>query len=242
MPVIAILSDVHANLEALRRVLEDLDARPHDAEVCLGDVVGYGPQPRECCDLLRVRDMAVVQGNHEQGLINIHHLGAFNQPAKDSLRRTRELIDDATYEWLISHPKSVVLYGCRFVHGVPPDDAKDYLWNYEERMGELFGRFTERVCFVGHTHDLMRFTRNGEGVSRKLPLLPGETRLDPDLRHLVNVGAVGQPRDGDSRAKYALYDTKTGILTIRAVPYDIARTVELIRANGFHSAFGDRLR
>ena len=241
MPVIAILSDIHANYEALRRVLDDLDAHPHDAEVCLGDVVGYGPQPQECCDLLRGREMTIVQGNHEQGLINIYHLGTFNQPAKDSLRRTREMIDDATYEWLVSHPKSAVVHDCRFVHGVPPDDAKEYLWKYEDRMGELFGRFSERVCFVGHTHDLMRFTADGEGVSGRLPLPEGETRLEPDCRHLVNVGAVGQPRDGDNRAKYALFDTKSGLLTLRFIEYDIARTAELIRAHGFHRGFADRL-
>lgn len=164
MAQIALISDVHANFEALKEVLADIDSHSPDVLVCLGDLVGYGPQPQECCDLLRERDMTMVQGNHEQGLINIYHLNDFNQPAKDALRRTREMIDDATYEWLISHPKSAVLEDCRFVHGVPPDSAKGYLWKYEDRINELFARFDEPVCFVGHTHDLMRFTWDRGGI------------------------------------------------------------------------------
>jgi len=241
MSIIAVYSDVHANLEALREVLRDLDAHPHDAEVCLGDVVGYGPQPQECCDLLRERAATIVQGNHEQGMLNIYQLASFNQPAKDSLRRTREMIDDATFEWLISHPRSAVLEGCRFVHGVPPDDVKGYLWQYEDRAGELFARFGERVCFVGHTHDRMRFTQGPEGVSGRLALPEGETVLDSGKRHIVNIGAVGQPRDGDNRAKYGLFDTESRVLAMRFIPYDIRKTADLIRARGLHASFADRL-
>ena len=241
MARLAIISDVHANLEALREVLADVDAQGVDGLACLGDLVGYGPQPQECCDLLRGRDVTIIQGNHEQGLINIHHLGEFNQPARDALRRTREMIDEDTYQWLVSHPKSAVVHDCRMVHGVPPDDAKDYLWKYEAAMGELFARFDEPVCFVGHTHDLMRFTKDREATSGRLPLPEGDTLLDPEMRHIVNIGAVGQPRDGDNRAKYALFDTDSRVLTMRFIPYDIKKTVDLIRARGFHRAFGDRL-
>ncbi|WP_419786314.1 metallophosphoesterase family protein [Pseudodesulfovibrio sp.] len=241
MSIIAIYSDIHANLEAYREVVRDMDAHPHDAEVCLGDVVGYGPQPQECCDLLRQRGATVVQGNHERGMLNIYQMAPFNQPAKDSLRRTRQMIDDATFDWLISHPRSAVVDGCRFVHGVPPDDVNGYLWKYENNVGELFARFGERICFVGHTHDLMRFVENREGVSGRLPLPEGETLLNPEERHIVNVGAVGQPRDGDNRAKYALYDTERHSVTMRFITYDIKKTADLIRAKGFHRAFADRL-
>lgn len=240
MTRLAILSDPHANLAALVAVLRDVDAQECDGIVCLGDLVGYGPQPQECCDLLRERDVTLIQGNHEQGLINIHHLHQFNQPARDALRKTREMISAETYEWLISHPKSAVLQGCRFVHGTPPDSATDYIWRFERNMGEVFRRYSEAVCFVGHTHDLMRFTFNGETAER-LPLPEGETFLDPGLRHLVNVGAVGQPRDGNSCAKYALYDTDTQKVVIRFVPYDIQKTADLIVERGFHRGFADRL-
>jgi len=241
MPRLAIFSDVHANYEALKQVLTDIDTQNVDELFCLGDLIGYGPQPQECCDLLHERDMIILQGNHEQGLINIHHLHGFNQPARDALRKTREWITEETYQWLVSHPKSHVAHNCRFVHGVPPHSVNDYIWKYEKEMGEIFKRYPEGVCFTGHTHDLMRFTLlNGE-PSGKLPLPEGETKLDQNGRHLLNIGAVGQPRDGSNKAKYALFDTDTMTTTMRFITYDIEKTASLIRARGLHRAFGDRL-
>lgn len=240
MPRIAIMSDPHSNFEALKAVFRDIDTYDVDEVFCLGDAIGYGPQPQECCDLLRERNVTMLQGNHEQGLINIHHLCMFNQPACDALRKTREMITEDTYQWLVSHHKSTVAYGCRFVHGTPPDSVSRYIWKYERNMGDIFARFTEDVCFVGHTHDLMRFTFD-TSASGKLPLPEGETLLEPDMRHIVNIGAVGQPRDGNSRAKYALYDPDTRTLVMRFVKYDIQKTADLITKHGFHRGFADRL-
>lgn len=237
----AVLSDLHGNFEAARRVFEDIDTRSVDEIYCLGDVVGYGPQPQECCDLLRDRDVKLVQGNHEQGLINIHYLNTFNQPARDALRKTREMITDETYEWLVSHHRSITEHDCRFVHGVPPDSVGDYLWKHLETMGAVFAGYGESVCFVGHTHDLLRFTCADGQPSGELPLEQGDTYLDPALRHLVNTGSVGQPRDGDNRAKYGVFDTRTRILTMHFVKYDIQKTADLIVERGFHRGFADRL-
>ncbi|SOB58628.1 Metallophosphoesterase [Pseudodesulfovibrio profundus] len=241
MSKIAIISDPHANLEALIRVLDDIEDHSVDEIICTGDLIGYGPQPQECCDLAREREITVLQGNHEQGLINIYHLQGFNQPAKDALRKTRAMISDETYTWLVSHPKSLVRYGCRFVHGLPPDSVTEYLWKHEHSLEQVFPTYPEQVCFVGHTHDLMRFTY-GKGVcSERLPLPEGELQLDPTLRHLVNVGAVGQPRDGNNAAKYVLFDTETLKLTVRFIQYDIQKTVDRILACGLHRGFADRL-
>jgi Calcineurin-like phosphoesterase. len=240
MTRLAIMSDPHANLEALTQVLRDVEQQGADEIYSLGDAVGYGPQPQECVDLLRARGVTALMGNHEQGMINIHYLRGFNQPAADALRRTREMITEETYQWLVSRPKSLVAHNCRMVHGTPPDSVTEYIWKYEQRMDEVFARYPEPVCFVGHTHDLMRFVHR-DGATLRLPLPEEETRLEPDARHLVNVGAVGQPRDGDNRAKYALYDTQTRTVTVRCIPYDIAATARLITAHGFHRAFADRL-
>lgn len=237
----AIISDVHSNLEALNSVMADIDTHDVDEIISLGDLVGYGPQPQECCDVARDREFTLIQGNHEQGLLNIHYLHGFNQPAKDALRKTREMLKDETFEWLVNHPKSLVREGCRFVHGVPPRSVSDYIWKYESSMERVFYGYPEGVCFIGHTHDLLRFTYDGTKASGKLPLNEGDLRLDEEDRHLLNIGAVGQPRDGDNRAKYALYDTDSRILTMRFIPYDIKKTADLIRAHGFHRAFADRL-
>jgi diadenosine tetraphosphatase ApaH/serine/threonine PP2A family protein phosphatase len=179
-------------------------------------------------------------GNHEQGLINIIYLRGFNQPAADVLRRTREMISEETYQWLTTRPKAIVEHGCRFVHGLPPDSITEYLWKYRDEMAGVFARYGEDVCFVGHTHDLMRYTcLRGEPTRHALP--EGETVLERGVRHLVNIGAVGQPRDGDNRAKYGVFDLDTRVLTMRFIPYDIKKTADLIVALGFHRGFADRL-
>jgi len=240
MTSFAIMSDPHGNLEALTRVFRDVDSRGVDEVFCLGDVVGYGPQPQECAALLRERSVTLVMGNHEQGLLNSHYLRRFNQPACDALLKTREMLTEGMHAWLVSRPKAAVAHGCRFVHGTPPDDVNEYIWKYEKTMGGIFARFSEDVCFVGHTHDLMRFTF-GQEASGRLPLPEGDTTLEQGMRHVVNVGSVGQPRDGDNRAKYALYDPDSRILTMRFVEYDIRKTADLIIKHGFHRAFADRL-
>ena len=234
------MSDIHGNYEALKEVLRDLDGLGAAETFCLGDMVGYGPQPQECVDLLRERGVHCTMGNHEQGLINIHYLRGFNQPAADALRWTREAIDEPTYQWLTTRPKSISAHGCRLVHGLPPDSVTEYLWKHHSRMAEVFGSYAEPFCFVGHTHDLERYAY-ANGTAERVELKPGCVELPASRRHIVNIGAVGQPRDGDNRAKYAAFDTETGVLDLRAVPYDIQKTVDRIEHCGLHRAFGDRL-
>ncbi|BCS89310.1 metallophosphoesterase family protein [Pseudodesulfovibrio sediminis] len=236
----AILSDPHANFEALNEVFKDIETFGVDRIYCLGDVVGYGPEPQKCVDLVREKGAKVVMGNHEQGLINIHYLRRFNQPAMDALRMTRELVTEETYQWLVTRPKAIAEDACRFVHGSPPDSVNEYIWKHAEDMTPVFRRYTEEFCFVGHTHELVRYSYRG-GVSEKLPLPQGETLLVPDMRHLLNMGSVGQPRDGDSHAKYGVFDLEARTMHIRFVKYDIQKTVDLLKQHGFHSAFGDRL-
>ena len=240
MPKIAIMSDIHANFEALRAVLTDLDAQNVSEVYSLGDQIGYGPQPQECVDLLREREIKCIMGNHEQGLINIHYLRGFNQPAADALRKTREMITEETYQWLVSRPKSRIAHECRFVHGTPPDSVAEYLWKHRDEMETVFARYTEPICFAGHTHDLERYAYL-HGRAERLPLPQGDTTLESNKRHLINIGAVGQPRDGDNRAKYGIFDLESRILTLRFVQYDIQKTADLICKHGFHRGFADRL-
>lgn len=238
---LVILSDVHANLEALVSVAADIRARyPDSAVVSLGDVVGYGPQPDECVDLIREMGADSVMGNHEQGLINIIYLQRFNQPAQDALRFTREHLSKENFQWCISRPKALVRDGMRFVHGMPPDSVRTYLWTYAERMADAFVLFSERICFVGHTHEVHCYALAG-GTAEEKKLPEAGLVLDPSARYLINVGAVGQPRGADSRAAYLAYDSGSGRLTCHRVEYDIDKTAQLIRASGLHRAFADRL-
>ncbi len=238
---LAVLSDIHSNLEAFRRVLEDIDNQGVTEIVSLGDNVGYGPEPEAVVALVRERGIPSVQGNHELGLVRRKDISWFNPTARQALRRTRELVSESSLAWCATLPPYLVRHGCRFVHGFPPDSARLYLFACED--GEVVAamdRIAERVCFVGHTHDLELVTISGGAVERA-PLPHGPTRLDTTLRYIVNIGSVGQPRDGDNRAKYVLWEPESGLVTVRRVAYDIAVTAEKILALGIPAQYANRL-
>ncbi len=236
---IAVFSDVHGNLAALESVLSDLDRLGVDEVYSLGDVVGYGPEPEECTRLVRERGIEMVLGNHEQGLLGDYYLSWFNPQARDMLLKTRALLSDDSLRWLTSRPKSMERCGCRFVHGCPPSDVRTYIYSCHARLGEVFASFAESVCFVGHTHELWHYEFDGaEGTRQALDRV---VTLDPETRHIINVGAVGQPRDGNPNAKYVIYEPHTRRLEVCFVPYDIERTVKRIKDRGFPAVYGRRL-
>lgn len=237
---LAVLSDPHGNLEALTSVLADMDQQGADAAVCLGDAIGYGPEPEAVVDLLRARNMPMVLGNHEHGIADTAQLCRFNPQARQALERTACLLLPDTVAFLAGLPHFLTLFGARFVHGCPPDRVNTYLFGIKDQaLAALFGRFPEDLCFVGHTHELALVTFDGATARRGD--LPEVTRLEPGLRHIVNVGAVGQPRDGDNRAKYVLWEPEARTLTVRRVAYDIQKTVDRMREVGLPQVYADRL-
>lgn len=237
---IAVISDIHANLEAFRAVLGDIDDQNVDSIICLGDIIGYGPDPQECVDLIRERDIPTVMGNHEQGLINQIYLARFNPPTRDMILMTRELLDDETVNWLITRPKALIMHGSRFVHGCPPDLVGEYLWKHAGCYERLFYNYPEQFCFVGHTHELIHIHGDIDDVTNDL-LEPGRISLDMDERHIINVGSVGQPRSNGPEAKYVIHDAAARTLEVRFIPYDNQTTADKIRTRGFNRAFADRL-
>ncbi|TVQ99050.1 MAG: metallophosphoesterase [Desulfovibrionales bacterium] len=233
----AILSDIHANLEAFQAVLEDLRvqslAAPMDAVVSLGDAVGYGPDPNAVVHLLRRERIRCIQGNHEQGVLFPDKRDWFNPTTRRTLEITLGLLTSETQAELRTWP--VVLEEETFlaVHGCPPDDPFDYLFEYEpETLPKLFAAFSRKVCFVGHTHMLHLASWNGSAATLD-EIEPGVFRLDGDRRYIVNVGSVGQPRDGTLSAKYVVWDAERIMLDVRAVPYDSKSTIAKIEAAGF---------
>jgi diadenosine tetraphosphatase ApaH/serine/threonine PP2A family protein phosphatase len=242
---VAVLSDVHGNLEALHAVLSDLDAAGARAILNLGDMVGYGPEPEVCVNVLRERGALSVMGNHELGLVEAAARGWFNPQARKALDRTRALLSDASIEYFQTLPHALRFEGARFVHGCPPELVTRYLFEMDEGdLREAFGLYPEPLCFAGHTHELERISySSAEGVARKA-LGRGERVLDPEARHILNIGAVGQPRDGDNRAKYVLWWPAAdgpGRVDVRFVPYDIARTAAGIVDKGLPAVYADRL-
>jgi len=238
---LAVISDIHGNLEALKEVLGDIDRSSIEEIICLGDNVGYGPEPEAVVRLLRDRGIPSVMGNHEWGLLDEKHLSWFNPSARRALIDTRRLISDETMEYIRGLPPFRILKGCRFVHGFPPDEISTYLFDVtQNRFEEIFRDMEEGICFVGHTHTL-RLISYGTGDLKTIPLFKGPNTLFIDNKYIVNAGSVGQPRDGHNQAKYVVWDDSTRLLVVRLQSYDIRKTADKIIALGFPRRYADML-
>jgi diadenosine tetraphosphatase ApaH/serine/threonine PP2A family protein phosphatase len=234
----AILSDVHGNLEALRAVLDDA-AGVAEAVLCLGDVVGYGADPEPCVDIVATRCEAVVGGNHEHGVANLLDLGWFNRYARAAVEWTRDRLDDDHRAWVAALPLQRVVDDATLVHASPAQPEEwDYLVGPEDGYA-AFGAFATRLCFVGHSHVPMVWTQGSWG--RDCGRLVDTVGLDPGCRYIVNVGSVGQPRDRDPRAAYAVWDTDARTVALRRVPYDVGAARAKIVAAGLPRFLADRL-
>jgi diadenosine tetraphosphatase ApaH/serine/threonine PP2A family protein phosphatase len=222
--------------------LADIDRNRPDAVVSLGDNIGYGPDPEAVLRLLWDRRIPSVRGNHEWAVADPARERGFNPQARQALIRTRELLSRDSVARIATYPTSLSLFGCRFVHGLPPNDTSTYLFEAGDvTLRRAFARTPERLSFVGHTHMLEAASRIGRDVER-FELSLGVNPLEASRHHIVNVGSVGQPRDGDNRAKYGLYDDKDHSLDIRAVPYDIEAVVKKIELRGLPRRYAERLR
>jgi diadenosine tetraphosphatase ApaH/serine/threonine PP2A family protein phosphatase len=237
--LVAVLSDIHGNIEALDAVWRDMADLHVERVVCLGDVVGYGPNPEEAVISVRERGVLCCMGNHELGIVNASERAWFNSTAQKGLGLTASLLSSASLLYMASLPRFVCLAGARFVHGFPPDDVTTYLFNVgDDELQAWFGR-GEELTFVGHTHELGLIGWNGTEVSRR-DLVRENFVLDGSPC-IVNAGSVGQPRDGNNNAKYLIWNTQTGLIEVRFVPYDIECTVAKIRAGGFPEFYATRL-
>lgn len=239
----AVVSDIHGNLEALREVLADIDLAQIDSMVSLGDNVGYGPEPEEVLVLLRERNIPSTMGNHELGIIDpAGYASWFNPPTRLSLEITRRLLSAASLDFIKTLKPSRIECECLCVHGSPPDSMMTYLFELSRlRLRNAFRAMKQDMCFVGHTHDLELVSFDGKDIVR-IGLSEGALHLKSGLSYIVNVGSVGQPRDGNNRAKYVIWDSTARTLDVRFVAYDIEKTVRKILSLGFPAFNADRLR
>ncbi len=233
----AIISDIHGNPAALEACVTD--AGDVGGIWCLGDTVGYGPRPNEC--VRRVREIAVhsVLGNHDAAAIEREDLSLFSPTARKSGLWTRRCLDDDVAEYLRSLPLRVEVGDALLVHATPANPAKwHYLFSSVFAQFE-FAAFEERVCFIGHSHVPAIYettTRSAQPFSSN-----GPQTLRAGCRYIVNVGSVGQPRDGDPRACYGIYDDQRGSVEIRRVGYEIAATQRQIREACLPAVLAERL-
>lgn len=238
---LAIISDIHGNLEALQAVFADMETVEIDKTVCMGDCIGYGADSEAVLAEVMGRGIPTTLGNHELAVCDKSHLDWFNPMARASVVKTIATLSDASISFIRNLPRSRVIEQCRYVHGYPPESVRTYLFQKAPfALIKTIKAMEEPVCFVGHTHDLELISFDGRQVERHR-LNEGITVLDEGHRYIVNVGSVGQPRDGNNNAKYTVYDTDHRELDIRFIPYDIAAAVAKIKAAGLPEAHANRL-
>lgn len=248
----ALISDIHSNLEALTAVLADIKSQNVTEIYCLGDVVGYGPNPRECIDKI-MECQVVLLGNHDQGAM--FDPEGFNPPAERAIFWTRAQLEAPIesrqkmaqrWEFLAERPRVHKENGFLFVHGSARNPLNEYVFPediYNQRKMDRIFALVDRYCFQGHTHVPGVFVEN---LSDELYSFHAPDEIDylyklDQKKLLVNVGSVGQPRDGDWRACYVLLDNDT--LRYRRIEYDIETTVRKIHdIPDLDDFLGDRLR
>jgi diadenosine tetraphosphatase ApaH/serine/threonine PP2A family protein phosphatase len=243
----ALLSDIHSNLEALRAVLDDIRAQDIAEVYCLGDVIGYGPNPRECLELVMKMRVCIL-GNHDQAAI--FDPEGFNPVALRAIYWTRRQLDgggspsaiNRRWDFLGERPRMLTENGFLFVHGSPREPTNEYVfpedvYDHPQKIDALFARI-DKYCFQGHTHIPGVFTASKEFLS------PEECNHQYKLageKVMINVGSVGQPRDGDARACYVVLTDE--LVAFRRVEYNVEATIKKIYAvPDLDNMLGDRLR
>jgi diadenosine tetraphosphatase ApaH/serine/threonine PP2A family protein phosphatase len=234
-----IISDIHANLSALKAVLADV---PHFDEVwCLGDLVGYGPNPNECIEALREFSLVCIAGNHDWGTVGRANLLVFHNDARQILHWTQQVLAPENYAFLSKLPITIEMDAYLLAHGSP----RDPIWEYIIDVGtasQNFASFNFQIAFVGHTHVPVIFEYL-EDERRGQLLWPnsGDPISVQGRRLIINPGSVGQPRDGDPRASYGILDTDAQTWEVRRLSYPVEVTQDRIRDVGLPQRMIDRL-
>jgi diadenosine tetraphosphatase ApaH/serine/threonine PP2A family protein phosphatase len=236
---IAVISDIHANLHALETVLTDIDRESVDEVWCLGDVVGYGPKPNECCDLIRERAAISLCGNHDLASLGLLDIAEFSGDAATAARWTAGVLGDEQLAWLGSLRPLARRDGAELFHASPRDPVWEYVLSEEVALFSLRAT-TEPLVLVGHTHVPLALALDGDQVDGGLA--PGGITGELDERRfLLNPGSVGQPRDGDPRAAWLLVDTAEGTAGFRRVAYAIEETQKEMRDAALPETLAGRL-
>jgi predicted phosphodiesterase len=242
MTKFAVLSDIHSNFDAFEAVLRDIESLTITDIFSLGDNIGYGPEPEAVIQRLTAQGIPSVLGNHELAVTDPSELDWFNPVARESLRKTVAMLSEKAIDIIHQFPFCRVQDAYRFVHGFPPDSPVIYQFQAStEELTETFAALPERFFFTGHTH----YPEIIECVAGRLErheFPRGIRQLDPQGRYIINVGSVGQPRDGNNNAKYVVVDPEALTLELRYIPYDVEAVVAKILAAGLPESHATRLR
>ncbi|HEY9173507.1 MAG TPA: metallophosphoesterase family protein [Verrucomicrobiae bacterium] len=233
----AVIADIHANLEAFRVVLDDAQKQKCTHYACIGDVVGYGANPRECLEIVRKMAMPCVKGNHDEYCSTDEHAEGFNPAAAEAVQWTRKQLSEDGRQWLRDLKYVRMVTNFTIVHATLDGPQR---WGYvfdKLAAAASFPYQNTPVCFFGHTHVPVAFIRDS--------MVRGGTyskfKIEAGKKYFINVGAVGQPRDGNPKSAYVVYDTEEQTVELRRLDYDIATTQKKIREAGLPERLAERL-
>jgi predicted phosphodiesterase len=235
---VAVISDVHGNYHALEAVLGEIDAAQVDAVWCLGDTVGYGPRPNDCCEAVERRTDRCLVGNHDLVVLGELTVSDFNEDAAAAALWTSQVLTQTSRTFLERLKPQAEIDGVDLFHA----SARDPVWEYvltEEAARATLELSDARLVLVGHSHVALALTLNGEGVDGGLA--PAGTEIELTGRWLLNPGSVGQPRDGDPRAAWLLLDLDRMFATFHRVAYSIENTQNEMRERGLPRVLAARL-
>jgi diadenosine tetraphosphatase ApaH/serine/threonine PP2A family protein phosphatase len=237
---ILIISDIHANLTAFETVLGDAKNQ-WEYVWCLGDVVGYGPDPNECVELLRTLPHLCLAGNHDWAALGRLDIRTFNPDARKAVTWTRETLTKDNVDYLDALPTTIVIGNYTLAHGSPREPVWEYI--LEPLIAALnFPHFETPYCLVGHTHQPVIYEQlNEEGDTHAIAPTYRQPRLLNGKRQIINPGSVGQPRDANPDAAYAILDVDTNIWEHRRIPYDVSAVQKRMRTTGMPERLVTRL-
>lgn len=227
---LAIISDIHSNLEALTKALELIKTQKVDEVICLGDIVGYGANPNECIELVQQHCTTVLLGNHDRAALDLALTKTFTTNARVSAQWTYQALTEASKQYLRSLPMTSRFPEMFFVHASPHEPEE---WHYILSILDAqpaLRSFSEPICFIGHTHVPAIYTESGRFA-----------HVDKRIKSLVNVGSIGQPRDGNPMLSYGLFDADRWFYENIRDDYDVEAAGEKILAVGLPRALADRL-
>jgi len=237
---IAIVSDIHGNLEAFEAVLAQIDEEKIDKVICLGDVVGYGPNPNECMSLARERCQTILMGNHDYACIYKPEMFFFNHFARQAIEFTLSIIKEEHLDFINQLPFLHSENDLLLVHANPlRPEGWEYILSIDEAI-YYFPKFSEKICFIGHSHLPSIYVESEE--SKFSFIEQREIELESNCRYIINVGSVGQPRDGNPASSFGVIDLAQQTFEIVRVAYDIEKTIDRFEKAGLPNFLAQRLR
>ncbi len=237
----AIIADIHGNLEAFKAVIDDIESQRSIQEIwCLGDIVGYGPEPHECIKLVKDLNCVCIAGNHDRGATGKISLSGFTSDAAEALEWTADNLSVADIAFLNGLSETAVIGKFTLVHGSPREPLQEYIASISIAR-EVFSCFDTQYCLFAHSHRPQIFQKLEDDACIATTFSENVKLAIRVNRLLINPGSAGQPRDGDTRASYILYYSETGIMRLRRVAYNVKKTQDLIMKKGLPVRLAGRL-